>query len=177
MATWTRGSNPSLQGSICRKGQTSSLHCCPVLVQFSQSPMNFRIIWSLCWMQVLLLAATVTAAQHRIAPSSREASHLPAMVGKHCASCHNSQVQNGGLDLDSIRLDDVAEHADVWERVVRKLRARQMPPVGMNRPAESTYSSVVAWLSDSLDKACAGHPNPGRTDTFRRLTRTEYQNA
>ena len=128
-------------------------------------------------MQVLLVAATVTAAQHRIAPSSREASPLPAMVGKHCASCHNSQVQNGGLDLDSIRLDDVAEHADVWERVVRKLRARQMPPVGMNRPAESTYSSVVAWLSDSLDKACAGHPNPGRTDTFRRLTRTEYQNA
>jgi hypothetical protein len=102
---------------------------------------------------------------------------LPRLVEQHCASCHNSQVKNGGLDLESVRLDDVTKHTDVWERVVRKLRARQMPPVGMNRPEESTYSTVVAWLSDSLDKASAGHPNPGRTDTFRRLTRPEYQNA
>jgi mono/diheme cytochrome c family protein len=128
-------------------------------------------------MQVLLVAGTATAAQHRVAPSSREASPLPRLVEQHCASCHNSQVKNGGLDLESVRLDDVTKHTDVWERVVRKLRARQMPPVGMNRPEESTYSTVVAWLSDSLDKASAGHPNPGRTDTFRRLTRPEYQNA
>ena len=47
----------------------------------------------------------------------------------------------------------------------------------MKRPEESTYNTVVAWLSDSLDKASAAHPNPGRTETFRRLTRTEYQNA
>ena len=48
-----------------------------------------------------------------------------------------------------------AQHSDVWEKVVRKLRARQMPPVGMKRPEESTYNTVVAWLSDSLDKASA----------------------
>src|SRR5947199_2057931 len=52
-----------------------------------------------------------------------------------------------------------------------------MPPAGMDRPQESTYSAVVSWLSDSLDKASAEHPNPGRTETFRRLNRTEYQNA
>ena len=98
-------------------------------------------------------------------------------MDQHCAGCHDSQVKKGGLDLESIRLDDVAQHTDVWEKVVRKLRARQMPPVGMKRPEESTYSTVVAWLSDSLDKASAGHPNPGRTETFRRLNRTEYQNA
>lgn len=99
------------------------------------------------------------------------------MVGQHCSSCHNSQLENGGLDLESIRLDDVPKHTEVWEKVVRKLRARQMPPVGMNRPQESTYSTAVAWLADSLDKASAEYPNPGRTDTFRRLTRIEYQNA
>ncbi|HEU0004731.1 MAG TPA: c-type cytochrome, partial [Terriglobia bacterium] len=126
-------------------------------------------------MQVLLLAGTVLAAQQRLVPSSREASPLRGMVEQHCVGCHNSQVKNGGLDLESIRLDDVAQYPDVWERVVRKLRAGQMPPVGMKRPEESTYRTVVAWLSESLDKASAGHPNPGRTDTFRRLTRTEYQ--
>ena len=61
-------------------------------------------------MQVLLLAGTAPTAQQRVAPSSREASPLPGMVEQHCASCHNSQVKNGGLDLESIRLDDVAQH-------------------------------------------------------------------
>ena len=88
-------------------------------------------------MQVLLLVGTALAAQQRVASSSREASPVRGMVDQHCAGCHNSQMKNGGLDLESIRLDDVAQHPDVWERVVRKLRARQMPPVGMKRPEES----------------------------------------
>ena len=100
------------------------------------------------------------------------ASPLSAMVNQYCTGCHNSAIKQGELDLDRIRLEEVAQHPEVWERVVRKLRARQMPPVGMKRPEESTYNTVVAWLSDSLDKASAGHPNPGRTDTFRRLNRT-----
>jgi hypothetical protein len=71
----------------------------------------------------------------------------------------------------------VPRHADVWEKVVRKLRARQMPPVGKERPDEATYDAVVASLERSLDRAAAASPNPGRTATIRRLTRTEYQNA
>jgi len=128
-------------------------------------------------MQALLLVGTALATQQRVGSSSREASPVPVMVEQHCANCHNSQMKNGGLDLESIRLVEVAQHPDVWERVVRKLRARQMPPVGMKRLDETTYNTVVAWLSDSLDKVSAVHPNPGRTETFRRLTRTEYQNA
>ena len=60
---------------------------------------------------------------------------------------------------------------------MRKLRGRQMPPLGSQRPDETTYEAVVSSLEDSLDRAAATQPNPGRTDTFRRLTRTEYQNA
>ena len=35
----------------------------------------------------------------------------------------------------------------------------------------------MSQLETALDRAAAERPNPGRTDTFRRLTRTEYQNA
>src|SRR5438034_1132806 len=35
----------------------------------------------------------------------------------------------------------------------------------------------IAYLESSLDRAAALKPNPGRTDTFHRLNRTEYQNA
>ncbi len=141
-------------------------------------PMSPRTIWSTCRMQVLLVAGLALIAQPKLAlPSSQIASPLPALVHQYCAGCHDSRVKMGGLDLHSIRLEDVPEHTDVWEKVVRKLRARQMPPAGMDRPQERTYSTVVSWLSNSLDKASADRPNPGRTETFRRLSRTEYQNV
>src|SRR4029077_18409321 len=54
---------------------------------------------------------------------------------------------------------------------------RSMPPAGLPRPDESTYQALIAQLETSLDRAAAAHPNPGRSDTFRRLNRTEYQNA
>ena len=64
--------------------------------------------------------------------------------------------------------DDVSQHPEVWEKVVRKLRARQMPPVGKKRPNDAAYDAVVAALETTLDRAAAAHPNYGRTATIRR---------
>ena len=101
-----------------------------------------------------------------------------ALVDEYCVTCHDEDEKKGGLALDTAALQDVSQHPDVWEKVVRKLRARQMPPVGKkDRPDEATYDAVIAFLETSLDRAAATHPNPGRTATIRRLTRTEYQNA
>jgi mono/diheme cytochrome c family protein len=101
-----------------------------------------------------------------------------ALVDEYCATCHDEDEKKGGLALDSVALQDVAQHPDVWEKVVRKLRARQMPPVGKkNRPDEAAYDAVIASLEASLDRAATSRPNPGRTAAIRRLTRTEYQNA
>ena len=58
----------------------------------------------------------------------------------------------------------------------RKLRARQMPPIGQERPTDKTCDEVVARLASSLDRAASTTPNPERSNTFRRLNRTEYQN-
>lgn len=79
--------------------------------------------------------------------------------------------------LDSILTAPVGQHSESWEKVVRKLRVRHMPPLGLPRPDEKTYNAVVTSLSGQLDAAAAGNLDPGRTDTFRRLNRTEYQNA
>lgn len=81
------------------------------------------------------------------------------------------------LPVDTNDDGQVNINGEVWEEVVRKLRSRQMPPGDMPRPDESTYDSVLASLEQSLDRIATEHPRPGRTDTFRRLTRTEYQNA
>jgi hypothetical protein len=99
------------------------------------------------------------------------------IVDQYCTGCHNDRARQGGLSLNKIDADKVGENADVWEKVVRKLRSRYMPPAGLPRPDEKTYDAVVASLESALDRASAERPNPGRTDTFRRLNRTEYRNA
>ncbi len=113
--------------------------------------------------------------------ASAAAAPLPtpvkSAVGHYCLECHDGEVKKGNLDLGKLLADELQPHSDAWERVVRKLAARQMPPVGKDRPAEKEFESLVATLGSSLDKAAAKTPNPGRTDTFRRLNRTEYQNA
>jgi hypothetical protein len=83
----------------------------------------------------------------------------------------------GGLALDVIAGDDVGRHAEQWEKVIRKLSARMMPPPGLPRPDARTYETLIASVESALDTAAATRPNPGRTDTFRRLNRTEYHNA
>jgi mono/diheme cytochrome c family protein len=120
---------------------------------------------------------TLDAQQAAVTPSSAPAAPHKTFVTRYCASCHNDRLKRGGLTLDAALSQDVGQSPDVWEKVVRKIRARQMPPIGLPRPDEATYNAEVGALEAALDRAAAASPNPGRTATLRRLTRTEYQNA
>ena len=110
------------------------------------------------------------------APAPAEDAHS-ALVSQYCVSCHNTRRLTAGLALDTISAAPLGDNAEVWERVVRKLRARQMPPIGGRRPNEAAYMTAIASLEASLDRHAAAMPDPGRPDTFRRLNRTEYHNA
>jgi hypothetical protein len=120
------------------------------------------------------LAGNLFAAEKE-APSGM--SSVSAVVTEYCADCHDAETSKGGLDLVGIRSDAVEQNSETWEAVVKRLRARQMPPAGKQRPSEESYIDVLSRLESSLDRAAQEHPNPGRTETFRRLNRTEYQNA
>jgi hypothetical protein len=109
--------------------------------------------------------------------SGQSASSVPAVVNRYCVGCHNAKTKAGEFTLDNLVKANVSQHPEEWEKVIRKLRARFMPPAGLPRPDEKTYGAIVASLETSLDNLAATRPNPGRTDTFRRLNRTEYQNA
>ena len=100
-----------------------------------------------------------------------------ATLDRYCVTCHNSRTRTGGLSLDTVDVARVGSDAETWEKVVRKIRGRMMPPPGLPRPDEATYDALAAHLEGALDRAAAARPNPGRTETFRRLTRVEYQNA
>ena len=96
---------------------------------------------------------------------------------QYCVACHNSDDKTAGLALELLSAVDLNSNSEAWERVVKKLNTRQMPPADEVRPPERAFNSIVPVLEASLDRAAALRPNPGRTLAFRRLNRTEYQNA
>ena len=99
------------------------------------------------------------------------------LVDKYCVACHNQRLRTAGLALDDLDAATPASNAEVWERVIDKLRARAMPPPGLPRPDATTYHAVAGWLESELDRAWATVPNPGRINAVHRLNRTEYNNA
>jgi hypothetical protein len=99
-----------------------------------------------------------------------------AVIDKYCVTCHNQRLKTSNLDLDSTALNDIAGHADVWEKVIRKVDAGMMPPAGVPRPDEAARRALVARLEAVLDRAAKASPNPGRP-LVHRLNRAEYANA
>ena len=100
-----------------------------------------------------------------------------SLLDRYCVACHNERLRTADLTLDTHDVTRVADAPDVWETVVRKLRAGAMPPAPRPRPDAATYDRFIGWLETELDRAAADDPNPGRTEAFHRLNRTEYHHA
>ena len=101
------------------------------------------------------------------------------VLDRFCVRCHNerSKASAGQLALDSADVSEVGAHAEVWEKVVAKLRAGLMPPAGRPRPEPATQARLIGYLETELDRHWAAALNPGRTEAFHRLNRAEYRNA
>ena len=126
----------------------------------------------------LLLTVIVTPSGARAAQQSDpDEAAVHALLERYCVTCHNARLRTADLALDGADLADVGSHADMWERVLRKLHGRVMPPIGRPRPGEDEYEQLTSWLEGQLDGAWAAAPDPGRTETFHRLNRAEYGNA
>jgi mono/diheme cytochrome c family protein len=119
--------------------------------------------------------AYVSGAQPSAAPAGSPAG-VKAVLTEYCAACHNSRSKTAGLDLESLDVARVGDHADVWEKVATKVRTHEMPPPGRPRPDSATYAAVRTYLERALDEAAGAAPNPGYVP-IHRLNRAEYANA
>ncbi|MBM40770.1 MAG: hypothetical protein CL483_02450 [Acidobacteria bacterium] len=100
------------------------------------------------------------------------------LLQQYCIGCHNGRTLAADLSLqDADPATAGHETTDVWEKVVRKLRTRAMPPPGRPRPEEAAYDGFLARLEETIDGAAAAAPNPGRRPAVHRLNRAEYANA
>jgi mono/diheme cytochrome c family protein len=134
----------------------------------------FILSVSLCLSGSFLLAAA--RPQQRPAPAANPAGQYRALVDQYCVGCHNQRSKTAGLMLDTMDLNDVAKHGDVWEKAIRKLRGGLMPPPGSRQPDRAVAESFITWLETSLDQAAAKSVNPGGV-TLHRLNRAEYANS
>jgi hypothetical protein len=121
---------------------------------------------------LVLLASAVMNAQSGPGPASVQRE----VLDKYCVTCHNSKLKTGGLALDQFDLTKIGENPETGEKIVRKLRAGMMPPLGVRRPDPATYEALTAWLETALDRGAAANPKfvpPG----VHRVNRTEYANS
>ena len=134
-------------------------------------------------LSALVATASVIARPDDARPSPAAAAAAapqasPAILGDYCARCHNDNDRIASLSLDDLRHADLLHGAnlDIWEKVLRRTRQGEMPPLNKPQPTPAARAAFVQWLENGLDSYAAAHPDPGRS-TIRRLNRVEYANA
>jgi mono/diheme cytochrome c family protein len=132
------------------------------------------VLAGLLWTSVAVVFAAPQAQ-----PSASASSPAPAelaTIKQYCVSCHNDRAKIGGVSFEGTTAESVTQRADVFEKAVRKLRGRVMPPPGARQPDAKAADSLIAWLEGSLDRAETKAHIPDRL-VLHRLNRKEYTNA
>jgi len=123
---------------------------------------------------VAALLPTATRTQEN--PASSVAAGHRQTLQLYCVGCHSGPTPFAGLNLEPLDPANLEANGAIWEKMIRKLRDRQMPPAGMPKPDDDTYNALVNYIETGRDRLAEVKPNPGRT-TLRRINRTEYGNV
>jgi mono/diheme cytochrome c family protein len=122
-------------------------------------------------------AGSMHAAQPQSSPAAPSpGSQYSVVLNRYCVACHSEKLKTAGLVLEKADVANVPQGAEMWEKVIRKLRTGAMPPAGLPRPDSATSDAFAAYLETAIDRAAATKPNPGRPSVHR-LNRAEYANA
>jgi mono/diheme cytochrome c family protein len=142
-----------------------------------RAPTRFSVVSSLAGIALVAsLTRVSTAPQATAAARASEAQTQLATVTQYCVTCHNDRAKMAGVSFEGLTSESISQRADVFEKAVRKVRGRVMPPPGAKQPSAAAADSLVAWLESSLDRAEGRAHVPDRV-VLHRLNRKEYSNA
>src|SRR5579863_7023427 len=96
---------------------------------------------------LVLFALAVSLLSGAPAPATAQR----ALLDKYCVTCHNDKLKTGGISLQSADLAKVPENAELWEKVIKKVRVEAMPPQGMPRPDKATMNTFASSLENAID--------------------------
>lgn len=117
-----------------------------------------------------LVAAATALYGQAAAPSPQ------TILSNYCQGCHNESNRSGGVSVDGLKADAVGDAGMTWEKILRKVRTGEMPPLGLPRPKAADSAAFVSWLEKELDGNAVAKRNPG-SPLVHRLNRAEYSNA
>lgn len=122
-----------------------------------------------------------------IAPSPRTAHAsqtefdriVKPFIARSCYVCHNANLKSGGVNLEALQTPaSITENRETWERILRKLRAGEMPPKSQPRPDPQELKFVIGWIEGELKRAdTLANARGADRVTVRRLNRAEYNNT
>jgi hypothetical protein len=123
-----------------------------------------------------LLASPLSLASETPATPKDVAHEKWQFLDKYCSKCHNATDWAGSIAFDTLSPEDIPQDAETWEKAVRKLRGRLMPPAGNPQPDGQAVQSFVSWMEGNLDQVAQTRSDPGHV-ALHRLNRKEYANA
>jgi len=142
----------------------------------TKTPIASIVLIFLAGVLIASLAGVFTASPAVPVAQNSGAEAQLATIKQYCVGCHNDRAKTGGVSFEGITSASIGEHAELFEKAVRKLRGRVMPPPGSRQPEPAAIDSLVAWLEESLDHA-AGQAHIRDQVVLHRLNRKEYANA
>src|SRR5215467_12856305 len=127
------------------------------------------------------ISSSPMGASRRQVRNNAAANPAPAVqyrttLNRYCVTCHNDKLKTAGLSLEKIDVENPPTGAEIWEKVIRKVRSNAMPPPGRPQPEKAFYDDFPAYLESSIDRAAFAKLNPGRP-VAHRLNRAEYVNS
>src|SRR5436190_12785793 len=126
---------------------------------------------------VPLTVATLLVGVYAAAPAQQPAADAQlATIKDYCAGCHSDKAKTGGVSFEGITAASIGQNPELFEKAVRKLRGRVMPPPGSKQPEGKAVETLVSWLEDSLDKVPSQKHVTDQV-VLHRLNRKEYENA
>ncbi|MEO8097613.1 MAG: DUF1592 domain-containing protein [Acidobacteriota bacterium] len=134
-----------------------------------------RFIFATAVVIAIAVPATLQTRAQGPSPAGKAFDPQRALITNYCVTCHNTSLKTGGLALEGLNLQAAADDAEIWEKVLRKLRGHQMPPPGSPQPMQKDVDSFVVQLENTLDTHAKG-PKAGYVP-IQRLNRSEYAAA
>lgn len=145
---------------------------------------NTKVLATGCVIAISLLVSGTSAQtgvpRPQTTPAAQSSQPLPdvtaqrKVLDQYCVGCHNEDDRAANLLLDKLDIAHLSDHAELGEKIIRKLRAGLMPPSGMPRPEPAAMESLIRSMESQLDKAAVTSLTaPG----IHRLNRTEYANS
>jgi hypothetical protein len=137
------------------------------------------MLWCAAIVFAVAVAPALTGSEQsaaQTAVAARVPSNNDAFLKQYCIGCHNTRLKSGNLALDGLDPSAVEGHAEVWEKVVRKLRTGMMPPASAPKPTAAARETFTVSLESALDRVATRKLDPG-VPALHRLNRAEYANV